>query len=89
MSGVELLETRCRRGDMHPGIVSGRTDAWTRKRAHAAGALAIIDRRYQVEVSRTRAGDLARGKRLWPLVSVWAACIALNEPALFAHAKIL
>jgi two-component system response regulator FixJ len=38
MSGIEILETM----RMHPVIViSGRTDALTRKRAHAAGALAI------------------------------------------------
>jgi two-component system, LuxR family, response regulator FixJ len=50
MSGIELLETLRRRGDKHPVIViSGRTDAWTRTRAHAAGALAIIDKPYQVK----------------------------------------
>jgi two-component system, LuxR family, response regulator FixJ len=49
MSGIELLETMRRRGDMRPVIViSGRTDAWTRKRAHAAGALAVVDKPYQV-----------------------------------------
>ena len=50
MSGIELLETMRRRGDLHPVIViSGRTDPWTRKRAHAAGALAILDKPYQVK----------------------------------------
>jgi two-component system, LuxR family, response regulator FixJ len=50
MSGIELLETMRRRGDTHPVIViSGRNDPWTRKRAHAAGALAIIDKPYQVK----------------------------------------
>jgi two-component system, LuxR family, response regulator FixJ len=50
MSGIELLETMRGRGDMHPVIViSGRTDPWTRKRAHAAGALAILDKPYQVK----------------------------------------
>jgi two-component system, LuxR family, response regulator FixJ len=50
MGGIELLETMRRRGDLHPVIViSGHADSWTRKRAHAAGALAIIDKPYQVE----------------------------------------
>jgi two-component system, LuxR family, response regulator FixJ len=61
MSGVELLETIRRRGDMHPVIViSGRTDPWSRRRAHAAGALAIIDKPYQarelLEPVRTASG---------------------------------
>jgi two-component system, LuxR family, response regulator FixJ len=50
MSGIELLETMRRQGDMQPVIViSGLTDALTRKRAHAAGALAILDKPYHVE----------------------------------------
>jgi two-component system, LuxR family, response regulator FixJ len=50
MSGIELLETMRERGDMRPVIIiSGRADAWTRKRAHAAGALAVVNKPYQVE----------------------------------------
>jgi two-component system response regulator FixJ len=50
MSGIELLETMRQRGDKYPVIViSGHADSWTRKRAHAAGALAIIDKPCQVE----------------------------------------
>ena len=50
MSGIELLETMRRQGDMRPVIViSGLTDAFMRKRAHAAGALAVIDKPYHVE----------------------------------------
>ena len=40
-SGIEVLETMRRRGDLQRIIViSDRTDALTRKRAHAAGGLA-------------------------------------------------
>jgi two-component system response regulator FixJ len=50
ISGIELLETLRRRGDLHPVIfISGHADSWTRKRAHAAGALAIIEKPYQIE----------------------------------------
>src|SRR5271169_4845015 len=50
MSGIELLETMRRRGDMLPPIViSGRIDATTRNRARAAGALAVVEKPYQVE----------------------------------------
>ena len=50
MSGIELLETMRRRGDMLPVIViSGRIDAMTRYRARAAGALAVVEKPYQVE----------------------------------------
>ena len=50
MSGIELLETMRRRGDMLPVIViSGRIDAMTRNRARAAGALAVVEKPYQVE----------------------------------------
>jgi two-component system response regulator FixJ len=50
MNGIELLET-LRRGDsMLPVIViSGRVDAAIRKRALAAGALAVVEKPYQVE----------------------------------------
>ena len=45
MSGIELLETMRRRGDMLPAIViSGRIDAMTTNRARAAGALALVDK---------------------------------------------
>ena len=50
LSGIELLETMRRRGDMLPVIViSGRIDAMTRNRARAAGALAVVEKPYQVE----------------------------------------
>ena len=50
MSGIELLETMRRRGDMLPAIViSGRIDAGTTNRARAAGALAIVEKPYQPE----------------------------------------
>ena len=50
MSGIELLETMRRRGDMLPVIIiSGRIDAMTRNRARAAGALAVVEKPYQVE----------------------------------------
>jgi len=50
MSGIELLETMRRRGDMLPVIViSGRINAMTRNRARAAGALAVVEKPYQVE----------------------------------------
>jgi two-component system response regulator FixJ len=50
MSGIELLETMRRRGDMLPTIViSGRIDAMTTNRARAAGALAIVEKPYQPE----------------------------------------
>ena len=50
MSGIKLLETMRRRGDMLPVIViSGRIDAMTRNRARAAGALAVVEKPYQVE----------------------------------------
>jgi two-component system response regulator FixJ len=50
MSGLELLEVIRARGEMLPVIViSGRTDAATRNRAHAAGALAVIEKPYQAE----------------------------------------
>jgi FixJ family two-component response regulator len=50
MSGIELIETMRRQGNMRPVIViSGLTDAFMRKRAHAAGALAVIDKPYRVE----------------------------------------
>ena len=50
MSGIELLETMRRRGDMLPVIViSGRIDTTTRNRARAAGALAVVEKPYQVE----------------------------------------
>lgn len=50
MSGIELLETMRRRGDMLPVIViSGRIDAMTRNRARAAGALAVVEKPYQVD----------------------------------------
>ena len=50
MSGIELLETMRRRGDMLPVIViSGRIDAMTRNRARTAGALAVVEKPYQVE----------------------------------------
>ena len=50
MSGIELLETMRRRGDMLPAIViSGRTDDITTNRARAAGALAIVEKPYHPE----------------------------------------
>ncbi|MBV8337931.1 MAG: response regulator [Alphaproteobacteria bacterium] len=50
ISGIELLETMRRRGDMRPVIViSGLTDVLMRKPAHAAGALAVVDKPYDVE----------------------------------------
>lgn len=50
MSGIELLETMRCRGDMLPVIViSGRIDAMTRNRARASGALAVVEKPYQVE----------------------------------------
>ena len=50
MSGIELLETIRRRGDMLPVIViTGRIDAMTTNRARAAGALAIVEKPYQPE----------------------------------------
>jgi two-component system, LuxR family, response regulator FixJ len=50
MSGIELLETIRRRGDMLPVIVlSGRIDTTTRNRACAAGALAVVEKPYQAE----------------------------------------
>ena len=50
MSGIELLETMRRRGDMLPVIViSGRIDAMIRNRARTAGALAVVEKPYQVE----------------------------------------
>jgi FixJ family two-component response regulator len=50
MSGIELLESMRRRGDMLPAIViSGRTDTMTTNRARAAGAFAIVDKPYHPE----------------------------------------
>ena len=50
MSGIELLETMRRRGDMLPAIlISGRIDATTASRARAAGALAIVEKPFQPE----------------------------------------
>ena len=50
MSGIELLETMRRGGDMLPAIViSGRIDAMTTNRARAAGALAIVEKPFQPE----------------------------------------
>ena len=50
MSGIELLETMHRRGDMLPTIViSGRVDVMTTNRARAAGVFAIIEKPYQPE----------------------------------------
>ena len=50
MSGIELLETMRRRGDMLPVIViSGRADTATRNRARAALALAVVEKPYQAE----------------------------------------
>jgi FixJ family two-component response regulator len=50
MSGLELLETLRRNGDMLPVIVvSGRIDAASKARAQAAGALAVIEKPYQAE----------------------------------------
>ena len=50
MSGLELLEVIRARGETLPVIViSRRTDAATRNRAHAAGALAVIEKPYQAE----------------------------------------
>ena len=47
MSGIELLETMGRRGNALPVIiVSGRVDAAIRKRALAAGALAVVEKPY-------------------------------------------
>src|SRR5271169_484149 len=60
MSGIELLETMRRRGDMLPVIlISGRTDTTTRKRARVAGALAIVEKAIS-----TRGGSLPRAPRL-------------------------
>jgi len=48
MSGLELLECMRRRGNRLPVIViSGRSDAATRNRAGAAGALAVVEKPYQ------------------------------------------
>jgi two-component system response regulator FixJ len=48
MSGIELLETMRRDGNAPPVIViSGRMDAAIRKRALAAGALAVVEKPYQ------------------------------------------
>jgi two-component system response regulator FixJ len=50
MSGIELLETMQRRGNALPVIVvSGRVDAAIRKRALAAGALAVVEKPYPDE----------------------------------------
>jgi two-component system, LuxR family, response regulator FixJ len=50
MSGIELLETMRRGGEMLPTIgISGRIDAMTTNRARAAGALAIVQKPYQPE----------------------------------------
>jgi two-component system response regulator FixJ len=50
MSGIELLETMRRRGDMLPVIlISGRTDTTTRNRARTAGAFALLEKPYQAE----------------------------------------
>jgi two-component system response regulator FixJ len=58
MSGFELLETLRREGDMRPVIiVSGRADHMARKRARAAGALALVEKPYQ-------AGEILRLVRL-------------------------
>lgn len=48
MSGLELLECMRRRGNRLPVIaISGRSDAATRNRARAAGALAVVEKPYQ------------------------------------------
>ena len=48
MSGLQLLECMRRRGNRLPVIViSGRSDAATRNRARAAGALAVVEKPYQ------------------------------------------
>jgi FixJ family two-component response regulator len=50
MSGIELLETMQRDGDMLPVIVlSGRVDTATRNRARAAGALAVVEKPHQAD----------------------------------------
>jgi two-component system response regulator FixJ len=50
MSGIELLETMRGRGDTHPVIITtGLTDNMIRKRASAAGALAILEKPYQAK----------------------------------------
>jgi FixJ family two-component response regulator len=50
MSGIELFETMRRRGDMLPVIViSDRIAAATRHRVRAVGALAVVEKPYQVE----------------------------------------
>jgi two-component system, LuxR family, response regulator FixJ len=50
MSGIELLEHLRRSGDTLPAIViSGHVDQVTRQRAHAAGAIAVIEKPYQSE----------------------------------------
>ena len=50
MSGIELLETM-RRGDstLPVIVISGRMDAAIRKRALAAGALAVVEKPYQAK----------------------------------------
>ena len=57
MSGVELLETM-RRGDstLPVIVISGRMDAAIRKRALAAGALAVVEKPYRA----TEVIDLVR-----------------------------
>jgi len=50
MSGIELLETMRRRGDMLPVIViSDRIAVATRHRVGAVRALAVVEKPYQVE----------------------------------------
>jgi FixJ family two-component response regulator len=52
MSGIELLETMRRRGDMLPVIVISSGIDTTRNRARAAGALAVVEKSYRVEEVR-------------------------------------
>jgi DNA-binding response OmpR family regulator len=50
MSGIELFKTMRRRGDMLAVIViSDRIAAATRHRVRAVGALAVVEKPYQVE----------------------------------------
>ena len=50
MSGIELFETMRRRGDTLPVIViSDRIGAATRHRVRTVGALAVVEKPYQVE----------------------------------------
>jgi two-component system response regulator FixJ len=47
MSGIELLEEMRRRGEILPVIlITGRLDATLGERAHAAGALAVVEKPY-------------------------------------------